>query len=78
MTATELLDQLKSLPDREKSAFTELFHEWEIRSNGTKERRAPAKGEWPDFMARMKEDFPDGLPGKPLSEIVDEGRGPRP
>jgi len=34
--------------------------------------------EWPDFEARWKEDFPNGCPGKPLSEIVDEGRGPRP
>ncbi|HEY5892464.1 MAG TPA: hypothetical protein VIT91_04465 [Chthoniobacterales bacterium] len=32
--------------------------------------------EWPDFAARRNRIFPDGPPpGKPLSEIVSEGRG---
>lgn len=31
----------------------------------------------PDFMARLKKDFPNGVKGKPLSEIIDEGRGDR-
>lgn len=31
---------------------------------------------WPDFAARQKRIFPNGPPlGKPLSEIVSEGRG---
>lgn len=34
--------------------------------------------EFPDFMARLKREFPQGVKGKPVSEIVDEGRGPRP
>lgn len=34
------------------------------------------KVEWPDFQARLNRIFPDGPPpGKPLSEIVVEGRG---
>lgn len=34
------------------------------------------KVEWPDIMARLNRTFPKGPPpGKPLSEIVDEGRG---
>lgn len=34
------------------------------------------KVEWPDFEARRNRIFPAGPPpGKPLSEIVDEGRG---
>ena len=37
---------------------------------------SPAVG-WPDFMARLREQWPNGTPGQPLSEIVDEGRGPR-
>ncbi len=34
--------------------------------------------EWPDFEARLKELKKLGWRGKPLSEIIDEGRGPRP
>ena len=33
---------------------------------------------WPDFMARLRAQWPAGTPGTPLSEIVDQGRGPRP
>ena len=33
------------------------------------------KVEWPDFEARRKKIFPNGVKGKPISEIVDEGRG---
>jgi antitoxin (DNA-binding transcriptional repressor) of toxin-antitoxin stability system len=38
---------------------------------------APRKTiEWPDLNARLDRIFPDGPPpGKPISEIVDEGRG---
>ncbi len=38
--------------------------------------RKHQKVEWPDFKARLDRRFPKGPPpGKPLSEIVDEGRG---
>ena len=37
---------------------------------------APKKVEWPDIEARRNRIFPDGPPpGKPVSEIVSEGRG---
>ncbi len=42
----------------------------------TKKKRASAK-EWPDFAARRARLFPTGVLGKPLSEIVSEGRGDR-
>jgi antitoxin (DNA-binding transcriptional repressor) of toxin-antitoxin stability system len=35
------------------------------------------KVEWPDLMARLQKHFPKPLPGKPLSEILDESRGDR-
>jgi antitoxin (DNA-binding transcriptional repressor) of toxin-antitoxin stability system len=35
----------------------------------------PRKVEWPDFAARRRKLFPSGVKGKPVSEIVDEGRG---
>jgi prevent-host-death family protein len=33
------------------------------------------KIEWPDFQARLKKTFPNGVKGKPVSEILDEARG---
>ena len=33
------------------------------------------KLEWPDFEARRKKIFPNGVKGKPISEILDEARG---
>lgn len=32
---------------------------------------------WPDLAARRSRLFPRGMKGKPLSEIIDEGRGER-
>lgn len=38
-------------------------------------RRRVRRVEWPDFVARLRADWPKGVPGKPLSEIIAEGRG---
>jgi len=43
---------------------------------------SPVKGkkkkvEWPDLMARLRKNFSKPVPGKPLSEIISEGRGDR-
>ena len=38
--------------------------------------RQPAS-QWPDLAARRRRLFPKGLPGKPVSEIISEGRGER-
>ena len=35
----------------------------------------PKKLVWPDFEARRKKTFPNGVKGKPISEILDEARG---
>jgi hypothetical protein len=82
MSARELIEQLKSLPDREKAAFSTLFHEWEKSGNGAAPGSSlqPPKSKhsvvWPDFEGRMQRLFPDGTPpGRPLSEVVSEGRG---
>jgi antitoxin (DNA-binding transcriptional repressor) of toxin-antitoxin stability system len=36
-------------------------------------KRRPA--EWPDFEARLRSIWPQGVKGKPISEILDESRG---
>ena len=33
---------------------------------------------WPDFEARLRKTFPNGLKGRLLSEVIDEQRGERP
>jgi len=38
-------------------------------------RRPLGRVEWPDFVARLQADWPDGVPGKPLSELIPDGRG---
>ena len=48
----------------------------ELRGILESELRQKADVPWPDFAARLAKIFPDGPPpGKPLSEIVSEGRG---
>jgi antitoxin (DNA-binding transcriptional repressor) of toxin-antitoxin stability system len=39
-------------------------------------KKKTKKVEWPDMMARLKKTFPKPLPGKPVSEIISEGRDP--
>jgi len=34
-----------------------------------------ATPKWPDLAARLHRRFPDGVSGKPASEIIGEGRG---
>jgi prevent-host-death family protein len=41
--------------------------------------RPPKKVHWPDFAARMRRDFPQGVPpGPPVSELIDADREERP
>ncbi len=42
---------------------------------GKGKKKEPKNLQWPDMMARMKKIFPNGVQGKPLSEIISEGRG---
>ena len=42
------------------------------------ERRKTRRVSWPDFLARLRTDWPRGLKGRSISELIDEGRGRRP
>ena len=42
------------------------------------ERRKARRVSWPDFLARLRTDWPRGLKGKSIAELIDEGRGGRP
>jgi hypothetical protein len=56
MSATELIEKLKSLPTREQEVFARLFHELETPtvSTGGNGNGASVSGNWPDFGARLK------------------------
>ena len=61
MSATELIEQLKGLPAKERQAFARLFLELEkptgpAAGNGTS---ASDSGNWPDFGARLKRIYGD-------------------
>ena len=56
MSATELIEQLKALPARERETFARLFRELEMPTlpaapNGN---GASGSANWPDFGARLK------------------------
>ena len=42
------------------------------------ERRKARAVSWPDFLARLRTDWPRRLKGKSIGELIDEGRGGRP
>lgn len=54
MSATELIEQLKALPAREREAFARLFHELETPTVPATGNGVPGSGNWPDFGARLK------------------------
>lgn len=56
MSATDLIEQLKELPAREREAFARLFRELEKPTVQTAGNGASVSGSgnWPDFGARLK------------------------
>ncbi len=63
MSATELIEQLKALPAKEREAFFRLFCELEKRTvsvsaNGN-DASVSSPRNWPDFGARLRRIFGD-------------------
>jgi len=58
MSATELIEQLKALPAREREAFARLFYEFEkpaVQVGGNvNDASASGYSNWPDFGARLR------------------------
>ena len=52
MSAAEIMEKVKALPESERRAFTELFHEMEQGIMGRPHSRTPVK--WPDIQARQR------------------------
>jgi len=76
MKATELLDQVKSLPSSEWMVFIDLVHQWESQIEiGTTETKPLL--EKPDYAGRLKALFPNGpIQGDPQL-FWDDLRGER-
>lgn len=79
MSATEVLAKVKALPANERAVFARLFHDW---LNATKSENQGQTGrngqpvQWPDFVERLRKNFPGGIPeGPSASQLIDEGRG---
>jgi hypothetical protein len=51
MSAAEIMEKVKALPESERRAFTKLFHEME-QGMGPPHSRSPVK--WPDIQARQR------------------------
>ena len=54
MSATELIEQLKAMSDREREAFARLFHELEVPKAPADGNGASNAGNWPEFGARLQ------------------------
>ena len=73
MSATDLIEQVAALPEREKARFEELFL---AMKNGNR-AHAPAKlPTWPDFGERLHRIY-RGKMTSDSQEIINEGRGNR-
>lgn len=63
MSATDLIEQLKTLSAGEREAFARLFHDLEkpARPNTSAGCTASSPGNWPDFATRLQRIYGDKL-----------------
>ena len=73
MSATELIQQVAALPQRERTLFEQLFH---AMSNGSRAPGSASQPSWPDFDERLRAIYGDRFAAD-SQNIVDEGRGNR-
>ena len=77
MSATELIEKVKSLPASEQMVFAEWFHQWETQGNGGGPKLTPRPFQMPDYAGRLQRLFPnDPIPGDP-QRFWDELRAER-
>lgn len=74
MSATDILEQLKTLPPAEQAAFERLLHQW--RSVPKPVKSSASVREWPDFLTRLR-----GIYGNKITSdsqnLISELRGDR-
>lgn len=72
MSATDILNELKTLPPGEQAAFEKLFHQWRSASA----RPSKDTGNWLDFLVRLRRIYGNKATGDSQS-IISELRGDR-
>lgn len=74
MSATEIFEQLKTLPPAEQAAFDQLLRKWQPASVVSKP--APRANHWPDFLTRLRNIYGNKITGDSQS-LINELRGDR-
>ena len=74
MSATDILNELKTLPPGEQAAFDRLFREWQSATASAKS--SPKNGAWPDFHSRLRSIYGNKITGDSQS-LISELRGDR-
>jgi hypothetical protein len=74
MSATDILEQLKTLPPAEQAAFDKLFRQWQ--SAPVSPKSAPRACQWPDFLTRLRNIYGGKTTGDSQS-LISELRGDR-
>jgi hypothetical protein len=74
MSATEILEQLKTLPPAEQAAFDQLLRQWQ--SAPASPKPATRARQWPDFLTRLRNIYGSKTTGDSQS-LISELRGDR-
>jgi hypothetical protein len=74
MSATDILNELKTLPPGEQAAFARLFRQWQSAALSSKSGQKA--GAWPDFLARLRRIYGDKISGDSQA-LISELRGDR-
>jgi len=73
VSATELIQQVAALPQRERTRFEQLF---QALTNGIHTPGHVRNPNWPDFGERLRSIYGDKI-APDSQNIIDEGRGDR-
>lgn len=74
MSATDILEQLKSLPPGEQTAFNKLLRQWQSAPASSKST-SPAR-QWQDFLISLRNSYGSKTTGDSQS-LISELRGDR-
>ena len=74
MSATDILEQLKTLPAGEQAVFDKLLRQWQ--SAHASPNPPPRARQWPDFLTRLRNIYGNKTTGDSQS-LISELRGDR-
>ena len=74
MSATDILNQLKTLPPGEQAAFEQLFRQWQSVPSAAKPSAQTRA--WPDFLMRLRNIYGNKTTSDSQS-LISELRGDR-